>query len=84
MFFVHLASFGAQEWAGQVKERHQGAVAEGAKENGIHPALLQIYGFLCEHAEGMLSVPGNTAFPVNVTVVDCKYHLSSSYSLVTT
>lgn len=39
MCFVHLASSGTQEWARQVKERCQGAVAEGAKENGMQPAL---------------------------------------------
>lgn len=74
MYFVPLASSGTQEWARQVEERCQGAVAEGAKENGMQPVRREMYIILCKQAEGMLSVPENAAFQVNVTV---RYHLSS-------
>lgn len=56
-YFVHLASSGTQEWARQVKERYQGAVAEGAKENGMQPALLEMYIIPCKHAKGKLPLP---------------------------
>lgn len=70
MYFVHLASSGTQKWAWQVKERHQGAVAEGAKENGMQLVLLGIYIIPYNLAEGMLSVPENAVFPLNIAVVD--------------